>query len=164
MINRCGIALSAALGFCAIFSVSHAASPSVSVGSATSVTASAATVNGALNSYEGADLPTVTLFYDDDQNYSSQRPDPFVPLNHASDLALWLDANDTSSVIQSAGVVSEWRDLSGNGLHLSQSDSSKRPLTGSSTQNGLNVLTFDGDDYLQKASVGFQDEDQLWFV
>ena len=25
-------------------------------------------------------------------------------------------------------------------------------------------MTFDGDDYLQRASVGFQDEDQLWFV
>ena len=52
----------------------------------------------------------------------------------------------------------------GNGLHLSQSDSSKRPLTGSSTQNGLNALTLTVMIICKEHSVGFQDEDQLWFV
>ena len=106
----------------------------------------------------------VTLLYDDDQNFSTFRPDPFVPLHFGAQLAFWLDANDSSSISESGGVVNEWKDLSGNELHVGQTDTAKRPISGSTTQNGLNVLVFDGDDFLEKSSTNFQNDDHSWFI
>ena len=63
-----------------------------------------------------------------------------------------------------AGVVSEWRDRSGNGLHLTQNTASRQPTTGVDSQNGLNVLSFDGDDYMQKNPSNLGDYDQTWLV
>ena len=102
--------------------------------------------------------------YDDDQNFSTFRPDPFVPLHFGAQLAFWLDANDSSSISESGGVVNEWKDLSGNELHVGQTDTAKRPISGSTTQNGLNVLVFDGDDFLEKSSTNFQNDDHSWFI
>lgn len=62
--------------------------------------------------------------------------------------ALWLDAADTSTITASSGAVSEWRDKSGNSRHVSQATSSKQPSTGTRTQNGLNLIDFDGSDDL----------------
>lgn len=53
----------------------------------------------------------------------------------------WYDASNSSSVIQSGGLVSQWSDISGNGKHLTQATASARPTTGT-TQNGLDVLGF----------------------
>ena len=39
----------------------------------------------------------------------------------ANQLALWLDAADTSSITHSSNVVSQWNDKSGNNYHASQS-------------------------------------------
>ena len=40
---------------------------------------------------------------------------------------LWLDANDSSTVIESGGAVSAWQDKSGNDYHFTQdSDTSRR--------------------------------------
>ncbi len=155
---------SALLSFCLCYFLvpSHGATPTISNGSASSITSSSATVTGSLSSFDGADQPSVILYYDTDQNYSSQRSDPFIPLNFGSSLAFWLDANESSSIIQSSGSVTEWRDRSGNGLHLTQTTGSKQPITGSVTQNGLNVISFDGDDYLARGSSNFQDVDQTW--
>jgi hypothetical protein len=60
--------------------------------------------------------------------------------------ALWLDAADASTITESSGAVSEWRDKSGNGYHVSQGTSSNQPATGTNTLNGINVLTFDGSN------------------
>lgn len=65
----------------------------------------------------------------------------FDPMSLTPDL--WLDASDTATITSSSGAVSQWDDKSGNGRHVSSSGS-ERPKTGSATQNGLNVLTFDG--------------------
>lgn len=62
--------------------------------------------------------------------------------------ALWLDASDTSTITASAGAVSQWNDKSGNGRNMSQATSAAQPITGSATQNGLNVLSFDGSDHM----------------
>ena len=64
----------------------------------------------------------------------------------------WYDASDTTNITESAGAVSEWRDKSGNNLHLGQSTSGAQPQTGSRQQNSLNVLDFIEGDYLEKAS------------
>lgn len=57
---------------------------------------------------------------------------------------LWLDAADSSTHTVASGAVSEWRDKSGNGYHVSQGTSNHRPLLISSAQNGLPVVRFDG--------------------
>ena len=56
----------------------------------------------------------------------------------------WYDASNAASITSSGGVVSQWNDLSGNNRHAVQSSSTARPTTGSTTQNGRNVINFDG--------------------
>jgi hypothetical protein len=60
--------------------------------------------------------------------------------------ALWLDAADTSTITASGGSVSQWNDKSGNGRNVTQATGLNQPTTGSATQNGLNVLSFDGSN------------------
>ena len=82
---------------------------------------------------------------------SPSLPNQFSPV-------LWLDANDSSSVINSGGSVSEWRDKSGNNYHFTQNvDNSKRPLYSATSLNGMPSVTFDGsNDYLSISSrLGF---------
>lgn len=64
---------------------------------------------------------------------------------------LWLDASDTSTITASSGAVSQWNDKSGNGRHFTQSTGTAQPTTGTTTQNNLNVLVFDGtSDFLRR--------------
>ena len=80
-------------------------------------------------------------------------PNPWAPPPSWSPLdlspALWLDASDTSTITASSGSVSEWRDKSGNARHVSQGTAASQPTTGTATQNGKNVLSFDGGDFLR---------------
>lgn len=62
--------------------------------------------------------------------------------------ALWLDASDASTISATAGAVTQWRDKSGNARHVAAGVS---PVTGATTQNGLNVIDFTGD-YLQAST------------
>jgi len=62
--------------------------------------------------------------------------------------ALWLDAADASTITESSGAVSEWRDKSGGATNFTQGTADARPATGSATLNGKNVLKFDGGDTL----------------
>jgi hypothetical protein len=63
--------------------------------------------------------------------------------------ALWLDANDLSTITTVSGVVSQWNDKSGNAKHATQSSSTSRPLLSSNILNGRNVIAFDGlNDWL----------------
>jgi hypothetical protein len=59
---------------------------------------------------------------------------------------LWLDAADTTTIIESGGSVSQWNDKSGNGYNVTQSNATNQPTTGTATINGLNVLVFDGSN------------------
>jgi hypothetical protein len=67
---------------------------------------------------------------------------------------LWLDASDTSTIIESGGFVSQWNDKSGNGRHVSQAIGTSQPITGTTTQNGLNVIVFDGTNDILTVSPG----------
>lgn len=64
---------------------------------------------------------------------------PFVPTDIAN-LALWLDASDTATITQAAGLVSQWNDKSGLSNHVTQGTGARQPTTNSSTINGLNAL------------------------
>ena len=62
---------------------------------------------------------------------------------------LWLDAADTSTISLSGSEVTQWTDKSVNAYAFTQGTSSARPLSGTRTINGLNVLDFDGsNDFL----------------
>jgi hypothetical protein len=66
---------------------------------------------------------------------------------------LWLDASDATTITQSGGAVSEWRDKSGNVRHASQGTSANRPTVSAAAQNGLDALSFDGStDFFSLAS------------
>lgn len=77
---------------------------------------------------------------------------PGIPLSLVPHL--WLDAADLSTITSSPKTlivdgVSEWRDKSGNGYHVTQSTSSSRPTTGSTLINQRNVLGFDSAAWLR---------------
>lgn len=63
-----------------------------------------------------------------------------------ANLRAWYDPSNPSTITGSP--VSQLDDLSGNGRHLTQSTVGSRPATGAATQNGLNLLSFDGGDSL----------------
>ncbi len=69
-------------------------------------------------------------------------------------LLLWLDASDTSTIVDSGGAVSEWQDKSGNNHHAAQTTSGEHPITGSRTINSLNTLNFDGNDDMLELPAG----------
>lgn len=74
----------------------------------------------------------------------------FSPLD-IPDLALWLDADDDSTILDVAGAVGTWNDKSGNSNNAGQSDPGSKPTTDAETINGRNVLVFDGNDQMQIA-------------
>tara|TARA_R110000772_G_scaffold84109_1_gene177760 strand:- start:3842 stop:4618 length:777 start_codon:yes stop_codon:yes gene_type:complete len=63
--------------------------------------------------------------------------------------ALWLDANDASTITQGGGTVSQWNDKSGNGRNAIQSLSNRQPAYNSTGFNSRPTLTFDGaEDFM----------------
>ena len=75
-------------------------------------------------------------------NFSNVRANAvtWTPSSLGSSLALWLDADDASTITSSAGLVSEWRDKSGNSRHATQGNTNSQPST-----NGSG-LTFDSSN------------------
>lgn len=63
--------------------------------------------------------------------------------------ALWLDAADSGTIIQSGGSVSQWNDKSGNNLNVSQATAANRPTVTAAALNGSNVLSFNGSHFLE---------------
>ena len=68
-------------------------------------------------------------------------PTPFDPTS-LGNCQLWLDGKDTSTITQSSGLVSQWRDKSGNNRHVSQ------PTTLNQPSYANNILTFNGSQVL----------------
>lgn len=58
--------------------------------------------------------------------------------------ALWLDANDASTITLNGSTVSQWRDKSGNNRHASQATVANQPTYTASAFSGKPALTFDG--------------------
>lgn len=89
-------------------------------------------------------------------------PAAFTPPDIAG-LGFWYDASDLATITESGGAVSQWDDKSGNGRHLLQGTGSAQPTTGSRTQNGLNVIDFDGASDFMDTSATF-DYGHQWTV
>lgn len=64
----------------------------------------------------------------------------------SADLALWLDAEDTSSITLNGSTVSQWDDKSGNNRHAVQGSAALQPIYTTNGLNGKPVLSFDGSD------------------
>ena len=62
-----------------------------------------------------------------------------------SSLLAWYDAAEVGSFSFGTGV-SQWRDLSGNGLHLDQSIGANQPIRDATGLNGFPTVAFDGAD------------------
>jgi hypothetical protein len=63
-----------------------------------------------------------------------------------NNLAIWLDASDSSTVTVATGV-SEWRNrLSGTGIAATQGIANSQPAYQTAQQNGKNALYFDGSN------------------
>ena len=60
--------------------------------------------------------------------------------------ALWLDANDASTITTVSGAVSQWNDKSGNGRNATQATAGSRPAYSSTGFNSRPGITFDGTD------------------
>ena len=82
----------------------------------------------------------------------SGAPYVFTPLDLSP--TLWVDASDTSTITEVAGAVSQIDDKSGNSRNFTQATAAAQPTTGANTQNGLNVLTFDGDGHFLTHDAG----------
>lgn len=80
-------------------------------------------------------------------------PVPYQLDNGSGDLKLWLDASDTSTIVSSGGLVSQWYDKSGNGYIAQQLTGSNQPTTGTNTINGLNVLNYNQDVMITTTTV-----------
>lgn len=62
----------------------------------------------------------------------------------ATGLHSWYDASNASSIVASGSSVTQWKDLSPNARHAVISGGGSSPVTGTTTLNGKNVITFDG--------------------
>lgn len=70
----------------------------------------------------------------------------WTPAALGSSLALWLDADDASTITLNGSTVSEWRDKSGNGRHASQPNKASQPIYSPSRINGRPAVFSDGID------------------
>ena len=81
-----------------------------------------------------------------------------IPVTAPTDLTnlrLWLDAADSTTITESGGSVSQWRDKSGNLRHANQGEGAAQPTTGSSI-GGLNAISFTGNSIrMDSASASF---------
>lgn len=81
----------------------------------------------------------------------AQSGSPWTPALMVTDL--WLDAADATTITTISGAVSEWRDKSGNGRHVSQATSANRPAYQATGLNSKPTISFDGaNDFLKNAS------------
>lgn len=62
---------------------------------------------------------------------------------------LWLDASDAGTITSSGGLVSQWSDKAGSNHCTAPGN---KPTTGATTQNGRNVIDFNGYTYLAYAT------------
>ena len=63
-------------------------------------------------------------------------------------LALWFDAADATTITQSGGLISEWRDKSSNAYSVIQGTVGNRPTYATNLLNGLPGVQLSGSRYL----------------
>ena len=90
---------------------------------------------------------------------------PILRASVGNSLQLWLDANDSATITESSGFVSQWADKSGNGNHAVQASGSLQPSLQANIQNNKSVVDFDGGDFLLAGNFStFDSSGQTVFV
>jgi hypothetical protein len=84
--------------------------------------------------------------------FSSITPALWTPAQLGSALALWLDADDASTITLNGSNVSQWNDKSGNARHVSQAVGTAQPLRVLDAQNGRAIIRTDGGDRLENTT------------
>jgi hypothetical protein len=78
---------------------------------------------------------------------------PWNPAQLGADLALWLDADDASTITLNGSTVAQWDDKSGNGKHMVQATASAQPTyTTTLSAHGRNVVGGDGTKFMDAAN------------
>jgi len=77
---------------------------------------------------------------------------PWTPADLGTNLVVWLDASDASTITLNGSNVTQWDDKSGNGWDMSQSTSSAQPLLVTDALNGKPVIQTDGGDRLDNTT------------
>jgi len=80
----------------------------------------------------------------------------WTPAELGADLALWLDADDASTITLNGSNVSQWDDKSGNDRHAAQATAADQPAYTTGGLDGKPVLTFagGGDGFTLASGVG----------
>lgn len=108
--------------------------------------------NGFGNTSRGVSLrvsapPIVNAGADRNVTFS---PSPWTPA--VLNTVAWYDATDNTSILQTGGLVYEWKSKIGSS-HMLQSSSIKQPVSGTKQINGLNAIAFDGTDDALKTAI-----------
>jgi len=82
---------------------------------------------------------------------------------HRSDTGVWQDTAGTSAADDTDNVA-RWDDQSGNGRHLLQGDSGKRPVLATNVLNGEPAIQLSTDDWLQASVSNAPSEDYSLFI
>lgn len=81
---------------------------------------------------------------DDYRQFQLAQPPVYTTISQIATPHVWLDPSNTSSITHSSNNVTQINDLSGNGRHATQANTTYSPITNSHTINSLNVLRFNG--------------------
>lgn len=76
------------------------------------------------------------------------------PYNLGANLALWLDAEDATTITLNATTVSAWADKSSNGRNVTQATATSQPTYSTTAINGKAAMSFDGGDSLENLAPG----------
>jgi hypothetical protein len=77
----------------------------------------------------------------------------WTPVNLGVLLALWLDADDSSTIILNGSNVSQWSDKSANSRNLTQTNTANQPAYISSGLNGRSIIrSIDSTDFLNTST------------
>jgi hypothetical protein len=88
----------------------------------------------------------------------------WTPAALGSALALWLDADDASTITLNGSTVSQWNDKSGNARNASQATAVNQPTYSATGLNGKPTLTFDGlNDNLQATIPSLANQNNISF-
>lgn len=79
-------------------------------------------------------------------------PPPFSPTS-ISNLMVWLDPSDASTITLNGTTVSQWQDKSGAGRHCTQATASAQPTYNTLPQNGLATIRFVNGKWMSGTAV-----------
>jgi hypothetical protein len=91
-------------------------------------------------------IATALTFVSQSVTVSEVQAADWTPTSLGSSLAIWLDASDATTLSSSGGLVSEWRDKSGNARHAVQTSPSSQP-----TLNGSAISISDYNRFMTGA-------------